>query len=179
MTEGPLCPLCHTPSVLRHACRSPSAIPAGPLRYTRWSPLSYPPVPPLSFPPVVSGNPVFFSSVPSFGWPAWEKAMDSRLKMSGMTERAIEHVEHDGRARSVPFGIPPYPLCPPSCLPVPLRHTRWSPPLYPLVPSVIPAGPPLSYPRVLSVIPAGTLCHTRGSLSVIPAGPPSVIPAGS
>ena len=48
-------------------------------------PLVMPLAPPLSFPPVVSGNPVSFSSVPSFVWPCMEKAMDSRLKMSGMT----------------------------------------------------------------------------------------------
>ncbi len=51
------------------------------------------PLPPLSFPPVspitnvgdkVSGNPVSFSSVPSFVWPCM--GMDSRLKTSGMTE---------------------------------------------------------------------------------------------
>ena len=48
-------------------------------------PLVMPLAPPLSFPPVVSGNPVSFSSVPSFVWPCMEKAMDSRFKMSGMT----------------------------------------------------------------------------------------------
>jgi len=67
----PFCPLCHARSALRHARGSPSAIPAG-------LPLSYPLLPPLSFPPVVSGNPVFFFSIPLFGWHAWEKAMDSR-----------------------------------------------------------------------------------------------------
>ena len=60
----PAAPLCHS-------CRSTSVIRAGP---------------PLSFPAVVSGNPVSFSSVPSFGWPCVGKAMDSRLKTSGMTE---------------------------------------------------------------------------------------------
>ena len=40
----------------------------------------------LSFPQVFSGNPVSFSSVLSFGRPCLGKTMDSRLKMSGMTE---------------------------------------------------------------------------------------------
>ena len=75
----------------------PTVMPAG-------FPLSCPPVPPLSFPPVslitnvgdkVSGNPGSCSSVPSSGGPAWGKAVDSRLKTSGMT----------GRNRVAPQGL--------------------------------------------------------------------------
>ena len=58
---------------------------SAPLSFPQVPPLSFPQVPPLSFPPVFSGNPVFFSSVLSFGGPRLGKTMDSRLKMSGMT----------------------------------------------------------------------------------------------
>ena len=61
--------------------------------YKALAPLSVPPGPsvmpagpPLSCPPVFSGNPASFSSVPSFVWPCMGKAVDSRLKTSGMTE---------------------------------------------------------------------------------------------
>ena len=69
MPAGP--PLSFPPGPLCHARRAPSVMPAGP---------------PLSCPPVFSGNPVSFSSVPSFVWPCMGKTMDSRLKTSGMTE---------------------------------------------------------------------------------------------
>ena len=50
-----------------------------------------PALPILSFPPVFSGNPVSFSSVLSFVWPPnWEQPVDSRLKMSGMTEGGLK-----------------------------------------------------------------------------------------
>ena len=45
--------------------------------------------PPLSFPPVVSGNPVFCFFVPLFVWAGMGEDLDSRLKMSGMTERGL------------------------------------------------------------------------------------------
>ena len=70
MTEVPLCL---------------SVIPPAYLSY-RQSSLSCPPVSPLSFPPVVSGNPVSCFVVLLFVWGCMGKAMDSRLKMSGMTE---------------------------------------------------------------------------------------------
>ena len=59
------------------------------------TPLSFPPVFPLSFPQGFSGNPWVCSSVLSFGRACLGKTMDSRLKMSGMTEGAIDNVEHD------------------------------------------------------------------------------------
>ena len=45
--------------------------------------------PPLSFPPVVSGNPVSCFFVPLFVWAGMGEDLDSRLKMSGMTERGL------------------------------------------------------------------------------------------
>ena len=76
---------------LCHARRAFSVMPAGP-------PLSFPPVSPITnVGDKVSGNPGSCSSVPSFGWPCMGKAVDSRLKMSGMTEEdyqpSIETVE--------------------------------------------------------------------------------------
>ena len=80
---------------LCHACPYPLFMPAlSLLSCPPLPPLSCPPVlssvmpagsPPLSFPQVFSGNPVFFSSVPSFVWHCLGKALDSRLKTSGMT----------------------------------------------------------------------------------------------
>ena len=73
-----------TPTDYRPQARSdPSVMPPGPCP-SRRAPLSCR-RPPLSFPPVVSGNPVSFSSIPSFVWLCMGKAMDSRLTMSGMT----------------------------------------------------------------------------------------------
>ena len=61
-----------------------------PLLFPPGSLLSFPPGSPLSFPQGFSANPVSFSSVLFIrGGPAWEKPMDSRLKMSGMTEGGI------------------------------------------------------------------------------------------
>ena len=74
-----LWPLWHTrpvPSVM--PALAPLSYPLGSLWHSRR--------PPLSFPPVVSGNPVSFSSVPSFVGSCMGNAMDSRLKTSGMTE---------------------------------------------------------------------------------------------
>ena len=71
---------------LWHARSVPSVMPARPLPSFPLAPFCHPAGPLLSFPPVVSGNPESFSSVPSFGWSCMGKAMDSRLKMSGMTE---------------------------------------------------------------------------------------------
>ena len=83
----PLCPDTPHPSPLPQGKRETGAplscppgisvIPAGPLCHVCRAP--------LSFPPVVSGNPVSFSSVPSFVWACMGKTMDSRLKTSGMT----------------------------------------------------------------------------------------------
>ena len=53
----------------------------------------------------------------------------------------IKNVGNDEVPALAPLSYPLCPLCPPSCLPVSLRHTRGSP-------SVMPAAPPLSYPRV-------------------------------
>ena len=62
-------------------------IPTLPSRHSRLATLVIPGLSILSFPPVFSGNPVSFSSVLSFVWPpTWEQPVDSRLKMSGMTE---------------------------------------------------------------------------------------------
>ncbi len=76
---------CHACSVpLCQARRSPSVSPAGP-------PLSGPPVSPITnVGDKVSGNPGSCSSVPSSGGPAWGKAVDSRLKTSGMTEGGLK-----------------------------------------------------------------------------------------
>ena len=65
---------CHARQTPLSCPSEPSVMPAGP---------------PLSFPPVFSGNPVFFSSVPSFVWSCMGKGMDSRLKTSGMTWAGI------------------------------------------------------------------------------------------
>ena len=107
------------PALAPLACPpAPSGMPAGP---------------PLSFPPVFSGNPVFFSSVPSFVWPCMGKGMDSRLKTSGMT-----WAESCGPAREKPWILQAFwharsgPL---SCLLWPLCHAR---------------RPPLSFPPVFS-----------------------------
>ena len=80
MTRGELCvpayPFCHAcPSPSVHARSLPSVMPAG--------------FPLLSCPPVLAGIQCFFSSVPSFVWPCLGKALDSRLKTSGMTERRL------------------------------------------------------------------------------------------
>ncbi len=127
MTEGLLC-LFVMPAGPSLSC------PPGPLCHARWSP--------LSFPPVVSGNPVSCFVVPcfvvlSFVWACMGKAMDSRLKMSGMTEGGIEHGGHDGMSA------------------LPLCHARQSSLSCRRGPFVIPAGLSLSCRRAPSVIPAG------------------------
>ncbi len=106
----------------------PSVIPAGP---------------PLSFPPVVSGNPASCFVVLSFVWPCMGKAMDSRLKTSGMTEGELKA---SGMTECLLclFVMPARPLC----------HSRQSSLSFPPAPSVMPAGPPLSFPPVVSGNPA-------------------------
>ena len=84
---GSLCPSCWVP--LSIPLGPPLSILPGPSVHPAGSPV-HPAGPPLSFPPVVSGNPVSFFSVPLFGWPCMGKAVDSRLKMSGMTEGGLE-----------------------------------------------------------------------------------------
>ena len=91
---GSLCPSCWVPLSIPlgpplSILPGPSVHPAGSPVHPAGSPV-HPAGPPLSFPPVVSGNPVSFFSVPLFGWPCMGKAVDSRLKMSGMTEGGLE-----------------------------------------------------------------------------------------
>ena len=103
----------------------PSVIPAGP-------PLSFPPVSPITnVGDKVSGNPgacfVVVFVVPLFVWACMGEDLDSRLKMSGMTEggivgndrRGIEGVGHNGRGidHMGHDGRPALPLC----------HARWFP----------------------------------------------------
>ncbi len=66
--QGPLCYSHKAPSVI--PARPPLSFPQGPLCHSRR--------PPLSFPQGVSGNPVFFSYVPSFVCPGRGKMLDSR-----------------------------------------------------------------------------------------------------
>ena len=66
----------------------PPVMPAGPPVMPA-GPSVMPAGPPLSFPPVVSGNPVSCFFVPLFVWAGMGKDLDSRLKMSGMTERGL------------------------------------------------------------------------------------------
>ena len=143
--------------VPRHACSGPfvipagpSVIPAGPPCHSRRSPSVIPAGPPLSFPPVVSGNPVSFSSVPSFTWSRMEKALDSRLKMSGMTE-GIEDVGNDRAESCTPAWEKPWILqafC--HACSVPFGMPARSSLSFLRVLSVRPAGPPLSFPPVVS-----------------------------
>ena len=81
-------------------------------------PLCHAAGPPLSFPPdpfVIPAGCQRESSILlccSFICvaPAWRKAMDSRLKMSGMTEGGIEGVGHDGMS-ALPLCHAAGPLC--------------------------------------------------------------------
>ncbi len=161
----PPCP----PVPLRHAHRSPSVMPTGPLSIMPDGP------PFLSFPQVVSGNPRSFLlprrqpcgvPPPQHGRPLAPGTCLWIPAFAGMT------VVCDA-------GTTPRPPQPPPSLPsVPFRPSRQSP-------SVLPVSPLPSFPPVPSVLPAGPLRPSRRAPpsfppgpSIIPASPPSVIPAG-
>ena len=105
MTEGMLClfvipasPLCHAAGPLCHARRPLSVMPPGTLCHARRPPLSFPPVSPITnVGDKVSGNPASCFVVVLFVWACMGEDLDSRLKMSGMTEEdyqpSIETVE--------------------------------------------------------------------------------------
>ena len=63
---------------------------------------------PLSFPQVVSGNPVSFSSVPSFVWACMGKSRGFPIKNVGNDSEGIENVGNDGgglKTSGMPWGI--------------------------------------------------------------------------
>ena len=82
--------------------------------------MSFPHVPPLSFPQVSSGNPVLFFCPFLRVVPDWEKTLDSRLKMSGMTEGGGGH-DRGGDVGSSPvipaIPRPSFPHVPPLSFP--------------------------------------------------------------
>ena len=141
MPAGPLCHAC------RGLCHAPTTPHPGPLpqgEREEDAPLSCPPAPlchargpPLSCPPVVSGNPASCFVVPLFVWACMGEAMDSRLKMSGMTEGGLN-------MSGMTEGL----LCP-------LCRTCSGPLSFPPVLSVMPAGSPLSCPPVSPITNVG------------------------
>ncbi len=136
-----------------------SVIPAGPLCHARRAFSVMPAGPPLSFPPVspitnvgdkVSGNPGSCFVVLFVVWACMEEAMDSRLKMSGMTEGGIEGVGHDGRhARPLCHAAGLF-VIPPASLSYRQSSLSCPPALF-----VMPAGPPLSFPPVSPITNVG------------------------
>ena len=109
----PARPLCHTaglfviPPVLSvipagplcHARRPLSVMPPGPLCHSRRFPLSFscPPASLCHSRRLLAGIQCLALLFLYSCGPCMEEAMDSRLKMSGMTEEGLNNVGHDGR----------------------------------------------------------------------------------
>ena len=105
-------------------------MPAGLSLSYRRPPLSFPPAPLCHSRRLLAGIQHLALLFFFLCGPAWRKDLDSRLKMSGMTEEGLNNVGHDGR--------PARPLC----------HARRGL-------SVIPAGFPLSCPPVSPITNVG------------------------
>ena len=151
----PLCPSRIPPLSFPHP---PSVIPASPLCYSR--------IPPPVIPAVFSGNP----QVVSLPTAEQAKLLDSRLTMSGMTEREpCVFILVAGCRLQValsfpcPLGPSHAPSVPPAASSCPSRPPLFFPPLPVMpAPSVPPAFPILSLPHSPS-------CHSRIPSPVIPA----------